>query len=295
MRRALRGTHPRPARARAGCDSPSRGARSAASGISAASSPALFDRHHSVVPRVHDQGPRTDLRRELRDVQAAARPEQPCCGVGRRGVPEQILVPVHLLWCAARDKEHAEHPAERRIRRRPARADRGEERVFLGVLAAESSPARIPAVENEVGDAVRMSHRVRDGDRGALGDAEQRESLQAHRIDDRFQITDPRLERRIADVRVGKPAAPLVVPNHRVPFAKPVQPVPPHRALPVELEMRQPGCDPDERRAAPVHGVRETRAVRRLAEAHVLLHTRTVPLALGDRPLLLIYVICGDP
>ncbi len=47
--------------------------------------------------------------------------------------------------------------------------------------------------------------------------------------------------------------------------------------------MTEPGCDPDQRRAAPVHGVRQTHPVRGRAEAHVLLHTPTVPLTRSDR------------
>ena len=128
-----------------------------------------------------------------------------------------------------------------------------------------------------------MPCRVRHGDRRSLGHAEQRESLQAHRIDDRFEVADPHLGRRIADVRVREPAASLVVADDRVPFAEPLEPVPPHRALPVELEMTEPGRDPDQRRAAPVHGVRQAHAVRGRAEAHMLLHTPTVPLTRGDR------------
>jgi hypothetical protein len=47
--------------------------------------------------------------------------------------------------------------------------------------------------------------------------------------------------------------------------------------------MTEPGCDPDERRTAPVHGVSQTHAVPSRAEAHVLLHSLTVPLTVGDR------------
>ena len=76
-----------------------------------------------------------------------------------------------------------------------------------------------------------MSCRVRDGDCRSLGDAEQREALQTHRIDDRFEIADPHVDRRIADFRVGEPAASLVVSDDRVPLAEPFQPMAPHRAL----------------------------------------------------------------
>jgi hypothetical protein len=48
------------------------------------------------------------------------------------------------------------------------------------------------------------------------------------------------------------------------------------------LEMTEPGCDPDERRTAPMHGVSQTHAVPSRAKAHVLLHTPTVQLSPGD-------------
>jgi hypothetical protein len=57
----------------------------------------------------------------------------------------------------------------------------------------------------------------------------------------------------------------------------------PHRALPLQLEMTEPGCDPDEGRTAPVHGVSQAHAVPSRAEAYVLLHSLTVQLTLGDR------------
>src|SRR6185437_11443804 len=132
-------------------------------------------------------------------------------------------------------------------------------------------------------DAVRMPCRIRDGDRGRLGDAEQRESLQAHRIDDRLEIADPHVDRWIADVRVREPAASLVIADDGVAVAELLEPMAPHRALPLQLEMTEPGCDPDERRTAPVHGVSQAQAVPSRAEAHVLLHSLTVQLTVGDR------------
>src|SRR4029077_9140099 len=91
------------------------------------------------------------------------------------------------------------------------------------------------------------------------------------------------VDRRIADFRVREPAASLVVSDERVPLAEPLQPMAPHGALPVELEMTEPGGAPARRGAAPVHGVRQTHPVRGRAEAHVLLHTPTVPLTRRDR------------
>jgi hypothetical protein len=47
--------------------------------------------------------------------------------------------------------------------------------------------------------------------------------------------------------------------------------------------MTEPARDLDQRRAAPLHGVRQTHAVRGRAEAYVLLHTPAVPLTRRDR------------
>ena len=73
-----------------------------------------------------------------------------------------------------------------------------------------------------------MPCRVRDGDRCSLGHAKQRESLQAHRVDDRFEIAYPHLERGIADISVREPAASLVIADERVPLGEPLKPVAPH-------------------------------------------------------------------
>src|SRR6201999_1730762 len=100
---------------------------------------------------------------------------------------------------------------------------------------------------------------------------------QPHGFDDRLEIGNPGLDRRIAWLRVREPAPPLVVPHHRVALTESAQPVAPDRALPVEVEMGQPGGDPDERWPPPVHCVCETGAIRSTAEANLLLHSLTVP------------------
>jgi len=102
-------------------------------------------------------------------------------------------------------------------------------------------------------------------------------------IDDRFEIADPHIDGRIADVRVRESAASLVVADEGVPIAELLQPVAPHGALPVQLEMTEPGCDPDERRTVPLHNVSQAHAVPGRAQAHVLLHTPTVQLTPRDR------------
>ena len=55
-------------------------------------------------------------------------------------------------------------------------------------------------------DALGVLHRVRDRDRAAARDAEERKSIETSRIDDGFEIADPRVEaarrrRRVATCR----------------------------------------------------------------------------------------------
>ena len=201
---------------------------------------------------MHDERARTHLRCELTDVQAATRTEQPDRGLGSAGTPQQILIPGHLLRCAVRHEQHAEHPAERRIRRRPARPDRGDDGVFLLVLTAESSSARIPAVEDQVGDAVGMACRVRNRDSCSLGDTKQRKSLQAHCVDDRLADHRPtrrRTARRYPCPRTRSLARHIGSRVCRSPSRS--QPVAPHRTLPIELQMSEPGGDSDKRKPLP--------------------------------------------
>ena len=105
------------------------------------------------------------------NVQAATRPVEPGRGLGSRGTPQEIFVPFHLLRRAVREEKLSEHSAKGRIRQLPAGADRTDDGVFFLVLAAEPSSSRIPAVEDEVRDALRVPSRVRHRDRRSLGHA----------------------------------------------------------------------------------------------------------------------------
>jgi hypothetical protein len=139
--------------------------------------PALLDRDHPVVPRVHHERGRSYPGCQFADVEAAPRTEEPGRGRGSRGSPEQILIPGHLLRGSVREEKRTEYSAEGRIRRLPARADRADYGVFLLALAPEPSSARISSVQREAGDAVRVACRIRDGDRCSLRYAKQRELL----------------------------------------------------------------------------------------------------------------------
>ena len=150
--------------------------------------------------------------------------------------------------------------------------------VFLLALPTQPPATCIAAVEDEIGDPLRVPRGVGHRDRRALRDAQQRKPVQAGGVDDRLQITDPGLDRRLADLRVRKAAAALVVTHNSVALAEPIEPMAPDRAFPVQLEMGQPGRDPYQRRTAAVHRVGQAHPVRRGAKPDLSHHARTLNL-----------------
>ncbi len=95
--------------------------------------------------------------------------------------------------------------------------------------------------------------------------------LEAEVVDDRLEVFDQRVEREVPDVVVGKAVAALVVAHQRAVPREVDEPVPPHRALPVVVEMGDPVRGAYERRSRPDRRVREACAVRCGAEADLLL------------------------
>src|SRR4051812_34630263 len=85
-----------------------------------------------------------------------------------------------------------------------------------------------------------MTHRVFDGDRCALRDSEQSELLELRGIGDTLEIGHLRLERQIGLDAIGKAGAADVVSIQAMVGRQQVEPVPPDRTLPVELEMVEP-------------------------------------------------------
>src|SRR5215207_10982798 len=134
--------------------------------------------------------------------------------------------------------------------------------------------------------AIRMAHRV--GDRGgtALRQAQEREALQPGRIDYGLQILDPRVEREAIDFPVRETTASLVVAHHGSSPRQPLEPVPPDRAAPVELQMGQPVRSLDQGRSAGPGGVDGIRPLPGCAEPDLLLHggDRTPPRQGGPGP-----------
>jgi hypothetical protein len=103
-----------------------------------------------------------------------------------------------------------------------------------------------------------------------LGDAQEREPVETEVVDDGCQVLHPGVERKDGDVVVGQAAAALVVAHERVLAGQADEPVTPHRALPVVVEMGDPVGGPHQRWAGADGGVGEPRAVGCCAEVDLL-------------------------
>ena len=128
----------------------------------------------------------------------------------------------------------------------------------------------VAAVEDQPGDPLRVPRRVRDRRRPALRHGHQREPVQPGVVDDRLEVRDACLEPEVLDVPVGQPVPALVVADDGGDLAEVGEEVPPHRALPVVLEVAQPAGGDHERRPGPVPRVGDARAVGRPAEPQLL-------------------------
>ena len=162
--------------------------------------------------------------------------------------------------------------AECWIRVCPAGTDRGGQRLLLGTLPAELPPTCVAAVQDQVRDPFGVAGRVGKGDGRSLGYAEQSEAVDAYGVHHCLEVCHPRVDREVADLTVRQAAPALVVPDQRVAGGEPLEPMPPDRALPVELEVRQPGCRPYDRRPVPVHRVGESHTIGCGAKPDLLIH-----------------------
>ena len=195
---------------------------SRAPGISAASSrPSSTGTTRSSARMERPASGVVTLRRERQRRRCAPRASKSRTAVvGRGRAPQQLVVPGHLLRRAVREEQHAEHVAERGS---APSSRRGSPRP--APPPARSSPAQLPAarvaaVEDEVGDPLGMPRRVGHRDRRALRDAEQREALQARRVDDGLEVADPGVDGGSPTLAVRQPAAALVVADDGVALAR---------------------------------------------------------------------------
>ena len=148
------------------------------------------------------------------------------------------------------------------------RLERGVELDLLGRGGGES--AGVAAVEGQPGEALGVACCVLDGHRPALRHGEQRETLQPRVVRDGLQVTEPGLEAVVGDAAVRQPVAAFVEPDHGGDPPELDQPVPPDRALPVELQVAQPARVDQQRRSGAVDGVGDAHPVGRAGEADVL-------------------------
>ena len=77
-----------------------------------------------------------------------------------------------------REEEPAEHVPERWVFGGPSSADGRNQRLFLRLLATQPPAGRMAAVEDEVGNPLRVPRGVGHRDRRALRDAQQRKPIQ---------------------------------------------------------------------------------------------------------------------
>ena len=217
--------------------------------------PALRGRAGAVAARMHHQRRRPDLAEERDHVDLRAHLEQVAGVLGRRRPPAQLVEPVHLLVRRSRHEPRREYLSKGGIVLAPAHAgqlDDGAVLPFAPDVATARPAARVPAVEDEAGDAFGVPYRVDDRLRRPLRDPEERERLgRAGRRHHRLQVLDRALERGRAHVPVAHAAAALVVADEPEMLGEKVDPMAPDRALPLVLEVRQPVGGFDQQRARP--------------------------------------------
>src|SRR2546427_12432125 len=85
-----------------------------------------------------------------------------------------------------------------------------------------------------------MPDGIRDADGAALRHAQEHESLKPQRVDDRLHVTNPCIEGKVRALPIREAAPPFIVPHVPVKPREFLDPVPPHRAIQIELDVTQP-------------------------------------------------------
>ncbi|MNR13798.1 hypothetical protein D3C85_1302260 [compost metagenome] len=199
-----------------------------------------------------------------------------------------------LLRRAARDELRGEELAEGRVLLPPAQFRQPRHQLgflaHLGTQVALEAPPGVATVQHEVAHPLGMRHGVRHGDRRALGNAQQREMIDAGGVHDGFEITQPRLEGQVIHVAVREATATFVVAHERVVLRQRAQHVAPDRTPHVEFEVAHPVGGLHERRSAARDGIRQSHPVTAGAKAYLLLQHRHGGIARGTG-----YGRCGAP
>src|ERR1700730_1984617 len=105
----------------------------------------------------------------------------------------------------------------------------------------------------------------------ALGESEQRKSIETSGVDNRFHVAEPRIERYFADVPIRETVAARIVTNKRKRFCEVEQPMAENRKLPIIFQMPHPVSRPHQRWTGPDVSIGKANAVRRGAIPNVLL------------------------
>src|SRR5215510_1757121 len=129
---------------------------------------------------------------------------------------------------------------------------------------------RKPAKQDQMTNTLRMTNGVDNRNRAPLGNAKQREAVQAGRFDNAFEIMHKSFERDIVDVPIGKPVAAFVVTDQSMLSGKLAEEIAPDRTLPVVFEMVEPVSGLDQRRTVSSHGVGDPDAIARSAKVNFL-------------------------
>src|SRR5215471_21377418 len=132
----------------------------------------------------------------------------------------QLIEPVGLLLGRVWHELRRPKLAERWGLLAPAEAHQAQHRrallLFRGPPRTFRPTDRVPAEQDQMGDALRMAHRVADRYRTSLRDAEEGEALESRGIHNGLQIADKRLERNLFNVAVRQAVAACVVADQRM-------------------------------------------------------------------------------
>src|SRR5437870_714735 len=123
--------------------------------------------------------------------------------------------------------------------------------------------------------AFRVANSVGNSDGPALRDAHQHKFVYTRGVDHGLQIMHPGLERNVPDLPVGDAIAAFIVADDRVMFAQFAEPVPPHRAVPLKIQVVQPIRGLYERVPRPRRRIRDAYTVARDAESNFLARPRS--------------------
>src|SRR5271170_6414842 len=110
------------------------------------------------------------------------------------------------------------------------------------------------------------------GDRTALAGGQNGEAVKVGCIGNRFKIAHPTFEGDIANRAIRETTPARIVTKKRVRSGKMFKPGTPGQAVPLMLQVGEPGCRHDQRRAGAGHRPGDPDAIRTGAEANLLFH-----------------------